>query len=107
MDLDRHETWTAAAALADATDKIEIIAAIKPLLFHPAVLAKMALGIDAISHGRFAINLVSAWYRPEMERTNIPFPPHDERYRYSTEWLRVVKLLLRLSCCNFILSQGR
>ncbi|MUH00697.1 LLM class flavin-dependent oxidoreductase [Scytonema sp. UIC 10036] len=101
LDLDQLETWTAAAALADATDRIEIIAAIKPLLFHPAVLAKMALGIDAISHGRFAINLVSAWYRPEMERTKIPFPPHDERYRYSTEWLRVVKLLWSGERVNF------
>lgn len=93
LELDQLETWTASAALAEATDRIEIIAAIKPLLFHPAVLAKMALGIDEISRGRFAINLISAWFRPEMERTNIPFPPHDERYRYSGEWLRVVKAL--------------
>ena len=34
------ETWTAAAALAAATEEIEIIAAVKPLLFHPGVLAK-------------------------------------------------------------------
>ncbi|BAY22015.1 luciferase-like protein [Calothrix sp. NIES-2100] len=65
LELEQLETWTASAALAEATEKIEIIAAIKPLLFHPAVLAKMALGIDAISRGRFAINLISAWFRPE------------------------------------------
>ncbi|HEY9621383.1 MAG TPA: LLM class flavin-dependent oxidoreductase [Crinalium sp.] len=93
LELDQLETWTTSAALAAVTERIEIIAAIKPLLFHPAVLAKMALGIDEISCGRFAINLISAWFRPEMERTNIPFPPHDERYRYSGEWLRVVKAL--------------
>jgi alkanesulfonate monooxygenase len=92
-ELDQLETWTAAAALAEATHRIEIIAAIKPLLFHPAVLAKMALGIDAISSGRFSINLVSAWFKPEMEKTGIPFPAHDERYRYSEEWIRVVKAL--------------
>ncbi|MHC5761732.1 LLM class flavin-dependent oxidoreductase, partial [Nostoc sp.] len=62
LDLEQLETWTACAALAEATESIEIIAAIKPLLFHPAVLAKMALGIDAISGGRFAINLISAWF---------------------------------------------
>ena len=44
QDLDQLETWTTAAALAEATNSIEIIAAVKPLLFHPAVLAKMALG---------------------------------------------------------------
>lgn len=101
LDLEQLETWTACAALAEATESIEIIAAIKLLLFYPAVLAKMALGIDAISHGRFAINLISAWFRPEMERTNIPFPPHDERYRYSGEWLQVVRALWSGERVNF------
>jgi alkanesulfonate monooxygenase len=101
LELEQLETWTASATLAEATEKIEIIAAIKPLLFHPAVLAKMALGIDAISNGRFAINLISAWFRPGMERTNIPFPPHDERYRYSGEWLQVVRALWSGEKVNF------
>jgi alkanesulfonate monooxygenase len=89
------ETWTAAAAVAEATERIEIIAAVKPLLFHPGVLAKLALGIDDISGGRFAINLVSAWFRPEMARLGIEMPPHDERYEYSGEWLGIVRALLR------------
>ncbi len=101
QDLDQLETWTAAAALAEATDSIEIIAAVKPLLFHPAVLAKMALGIDAISGGRFAINLVSAWFMPEMQKAGIPMLPHDERYRYSQEWIRVVKALWSGERVNF------
>ena len=62
--LDQLEAWTASAALAALTSRIEIIAAIKPMLYHPVVLAKMALGIHEISGGRFAINLVNAWNRP-------------------------------------------
>jgi len=93
--LDELEAWTAAAALAALTSRIEIIAAIKPLLYHPAVLAKMALGIEAISEGRFAINLVNAWNRTEMEGAGIPFPEHDDRYAYGDEWLCVVEALLR------------
>jgi alkanesulfonate monooxygenase len=89
------ETWTASAALAEATERIEIIAAVKPLLFHPGVLAKLALGIDHISDGRFAINLVSAWFRPEMAALGIDMPPHDERYELSAEWLHVVRSLWR------------
>ena len=100
-ELDQLETWTTAAALAEATRNIEIIAAIKPLLFHPTVLAKMALNIDAISNGRFAINLVSAWFKPEMEKTGIPFPSHDDRYRYSEEWIQVVKALWSGDRVNF------
>ncbi len=101
QELEQLETWTAAAALAEATNSIEIIAAIKPLLFHPVVLAKMALGIDAISNGRFAINLVSAWFKPEMEKAGIPFILHHQRYRYSEEWIKVVKRLWSGEPINF------
>lgn len=87
------ETWTASAAIAEATERIEIIAAIKPLLMHPAVLAKLALGIDDISGGRFAINLVSAWFKTEMDVLGIEMPPHDERYVLSDEWLADVRAL--------------
>jgi alkanesulfonate monooxygenase len=90
---DQLEPWTAAAALAEATSRIEIIAAVKPLYFHPAILAKLALGIDAISEGRFALNLVSGWFLPELERTGLPVLGHDDRYRYSTEWISIVRRL--------------
>ena len=60
---------------------------------HPAVLAKLALGIDDISGGRFAINLVSAWFKPEMHELGIEMPPHDERYELSGEWLADVRAL--------------
>lgn len=88
------EAWTAAAATAAVTDRIEIIAAIKPRLYHPVVLAKMALGIEDISRGRFAINFVNAWFKPELEDSGIGFPPHDERYAYGAEWLSIVKRLI-------------
>lgn len=84
-DLAQLEAWTASASLAALTHRIEIITAIKPLLYHPAVLAKMALQIEEISGGRFAINVVNAWNRLELERAGIPFPAHDERYAYGRE----------------------
>ena len=93
-DRGQLETWTACAALAALTSKIEIIAAIKPGLFHPAVLAKMATQIEEISRGRFAINLVNAWFKPEFERSGLPFPPHDARYAYGAEWLHIVRDLM-------------
>ncbi|MGI5200351.1 LLM class flavin-dependent oxidoreductase [Spirillospora sp. CA-108201] len=90
-DADVLEPWTAAAAIAEATERIEIIAAIKPLLYNPGLLAKMALGIDDISQGRFALNVVSGWFLPELERLGIPVLGHDERYAYSEEWLTIVR----------------
>ena len=94
-NLDQLEAWTASAALAALTDRIEIIAAIKPYLYHPVVLAKMAQQIEHISRGRFAINLVNAWNRPELERAGIGFAEHDARYAYGREWITVVESLLR------------
>lgn len=88
------EAWTASAALAALTERIEIITAIKPLLYHPVVLAKQALQIEEISGGRFAINFVNAWFKPEIERAGIDFIPHDERYEYGREWLTAVKELI-------------
>jgi len=88
------EAWTASAAAAALTSKIEIIAAIKPLLYHPVVLAKLALGIEDISHGRFALNVINAWSKPELVNSGIGFPEHDERYAYGREWLRIVKALI-------------
>lgn len=93
-DFDQLEAWSAAAAIAALTSRIEIIAAIKPYLYHPVVLAKMALGIENISRGRFAINLVNAWNRPELEKAGIGFTEHDERYAYGREWISVVAPLI-------------
>lgn len=91
---DQLEAWTASAALAALTSRIEIIAAIKPYLFHPVVLAKLALQIEEISAGRFSINLVNAWFIPELEKAGIGFAEHDERYAYGREWITIVRDLI-------------
>ncbi|GLS42184.1 LLM class flavin-dependent oxidoreductase [Methylobacterium brachythecii] len=92
---DQLEAWTASAALAALTRRIEIITAVKPGLYHPVVLAKMALQIEHVSEGRFGINLVNAWNRAEFERAGLPFPDHDERYAYGREWIGLVDRLMR------------
>lgn len=98
---DQLEAWTSSAALAAVTSRIEIITAIKPYLYHPVVLAKMALQIEHISRGRFAINLVNAWNRPELEKAGIGFPEHDARYDYGREWISVVEPLMRGETLTF------
>jgi alkanesulfonate monooxygenase len=94
-ELDQLEAWTSSAALAAETKRIEIICAIKPMLYNPVVLAKMALQIEHISQGRFAINLVNAWNQKEIVNAGIAFLEHDERYAYGGEWLSVVERLMR------------
>ncbi|MCB8882607.1 LLM class flavin-dependent oxidoreductase [Acidisoma cellulosilytica] len=94
-DWDELEAWTASAALAALTQRIEIITAVKPPLYHPVILAKMAQQIEHVSGGRFGINLVNAWNRAEYEKAGIDFAEHDERYAYGQEWIAVVDALLR------------
>lgn len=98
---DQLEAWASSAALAALTEKIEIITAIKPYLYHPVVLAKMALQIEEISKGRFALNFVNAWFKPELDRAGIGFAEHDERYAYGGEWLEIVRRLINGERVNF------
>jgi alkanesulfonate monooxygenase len=93
-DHDQLEAWSAAAALAAITTKIEIIAAIKPYIAHPVFLAKAALQIENISSGRFGVNLINAWNASEFVKAGIPFGEHDERYAYGREWISLVKQLM-------------
>jgi alkanesulfonate monooxygenase len=84
------ETWSTLAALAEATSRIELIGAIKPLLLNPLVFAKLAGNIAEISSGRLAINVVSGWFLPELEALGLDAADHDDRYAYTRDWLGTV-----------------
>ena len=89
--LDQLDAWTTCSALAALTSSIEIIAAVKAGLRAPGVIAKMASNIDEISNGRFAINLVSAWWEDEYEKMGASFQAHEDRYVRSEELLTICK----------------
>ncbi|WP_188208230.1 LLM class flavin-dependent oxidoreductase [Alkalibacillus aidingensis] len=91
MKADGLEAWSTAAALASVTEKIEIMAAVRPTFHNPAVTAKMASNIDHISNGRFTLNVVSAWWEEEAKQYGAEFTAHDERYERTEEFLDVVK----------------
>lgn len=80
--------------LAAATSRIGLIATIQPVLFPPAVAAKMAATIDDLSKGRLGINIVTGSLLDEYEQMGILPPDYGpNRYRYAEEWLNVVKRL--------------
>lgn len=80
--------------LAAVTSRIGIIATMQPLLFPPAVAAKMAATIDDLSNGRFGINIVTGSFLDEYDQMGILPPDYGpHRYRYAAEWLHVVKRL--------------
>jgi len=84
------ETWSTLAGLAEATERIELIGAIKPLLFNPLVFAKVAANIAEISGGRLSINVVTGWFLPELEALGLDPLAHDDRYAYTQDWLDAV-----------------
>ncbi len=85
------DAWSTAAALAEATRRLELMVAVRPTYHLPAVLAKQAANIDRISGGRLALNLVASWWEEEARRYGATFDRHDERYDRAAEWIRVVK----------------
>ncbi len=74
-----------------ATEKLKVIAAVHPGLWHPAVLAKFVASADQMSGGRFAVNVVSGWFKGEFTALGEPWLEHDERYRRCEEFIRVLE----------------
>ncbi|MEU7215720.1 dimethylsulfone monooxygenase SfnG [Nocardia iowensis] len=87
----QHESTSFSLALLGATERLKVIAAIHPGLWHPAVLAKFGATADHLSNGRFAINVVSGWFAGEFTALGEPWLEHDERYRRSAEFLEVIR----------------
>ncbi|KOP27782.1 alkanesulfonate monooxygenase [Hapalosiphon sp. MRB220] len=85
------EALSIVAALAPVTERLKLIAAVHPGLWHPGVVAKMGATIDFISQGRFCLNVVSGWFKGEFTIYGEPWLDHDERYRRSEEFIRVLK----------------
>src|ERR1019366_3461011 len=59
--------------------------------WHPAVAAKQIATIDQLTGGRVAVNIVSGWFKGEFNAIGEPWLEHDERYRRSEEFIRVLK----------------
>ncbi|GIM46918.1 hypothetical protein DNHGIG_24670 [Collibacillus ludicampi] len=95
------EAITLAAALASVTKKLNLIAAILPGLWHPGVVAKIISTLDHISQGRAAVNIVSGWFKGEFHGYGEPWLDHDERYRRSEEFIRVLREMWTNEETNF------
>ena len=84
------DAWSTAAALAAVTERLELMAAVRPNFHHPALFAKQAANVDNIAGGRLALNVVSSWWADEATQYGLQFDRHDDRYGRTAEWLDVV-----------------
>jgi alkanesulfonate monooxygenase SsuD/methylene tetrahydromethanopterin reductase-like flavin-dependent oxidoreductase (luciferase family) len=87
------ETFTWAAGVAASTKYSAVFSTSHAPTMHPMLVAKESATIDAISGGRFALNIVGGWNRREFDMFGIDLLPHDERYVYLEEWLQILRRL--------------
>lgn len=84
------DSFTWASALAMATHYSTLFATSHAPTVNPFVIAKQCTTIDHISGGRFGLNVVGGWNRPEFDMLGIELLAHDQRYDYLEEWLTVI-----------------
>jgi len=88
-----HEAWTTMAAIAAVTERVEIGPLVASTAFHaPAMLAKLAATVDAISQGRLILGLGAGWNRREFDAFGFPY---DRRVSRFAEALAIIEKLLR------------
>lgn len=87
------DSFTLMAGLAAVTTRIKLFATCPTLAIPPAIAARMAATIDSISDGRFGLNLITGWQKPEYSQMGIW--PGDEyfgsRYEYVAEYVQILR----------------
>ena len=87
----QHESTSISLAIALATERLKVIAAIHPGLWQPGVLAKLVASSDQYTKGRFCVNVVSGWFKDEFTKLGEPWLEHGERYRRSEDFIRYLR----------------
>ena len=97
------ESFTLMAALAAVTERIKIYATCPTLIIPPAFAARMCNTIDSISHGRFGLNLITGWQRPEYSQMGLwPGDTHfRNRYRMLDEYAHILRELWAKGVSDF------
>jgi alkanesulfonate monooxygenase SsuD/methylene tetrahydromethanopterin reductase-like flavin-dependent oxidoreductase (luciferase family) len=86
------EAWTLLAALAAATERVDLGPLVACAGFHPpGLIAKMAATVDEISGGRFVLGLGAGWHEQEFRAFGLPF---DHRVSRFEEAFAIVRGLL-------------
>ncbi|WP_334149094.1 dimethylsulfone monooxygenase SfnG [Hyphomicrobium sp.] len=87
----QHDSLMFSAALLANTERLNIITAVLPGIFHPGSLAKHGATADQIFNGRWSLHVASGWYRKEFDALGVSWPPHDERYARSQEFVEILR----------------
>jgi alkanesulfonate monooxygenase SsuD/methylene tetrahydromethanopterin reductase-like flavin-dependent oxidoreductase (luciferase family) len=87
------ETYSWAAGIGALTKNACVFSTSHVPTVHPIMAAKQATTIDHITGGRYALNIVTGWHKPEIDMFGAPLLDHDVRYDVAVEWLEIIKRL--------------
>jgi alkanesulfonate monooxygenase SsuD/methylene tetrahydromethanopterin reductase-like flavin-dependent oxidoreductase (luciferase family) len=90
-----YDPYPHLAGLARETERIALGVYVSPITFrHPAVLVKMAVGIDHMSGGRFSLGVGTGWLDLEHEVFGIPYPDRAVRFEMMEDALAYIRAAL-------------
>lgn len=87
------DCYTWAAATSQIARRSAIFSTSHVPTIHPIAAAKQCATIDQISGGRFALNVVAGWNKPELDMFGTPMKAHDDRYDQAAEWIEIIRKL--------------
>jgi pyrimidine oxygenase len=97
------ESFTTTAALARDTERLKLYASVAVLTVPPPVVAKMAATIQDASNGRFGVNIVSGYNKPQYDQMGL-WPGDeffDSRYEYASEYVQILTELWETGHTDF------
>ncbi|GHO90830.1 LLM class F420-dependent oxidoreductase [Reticulibacter mediterranei] len=100
------ECWTCTAALARDTRNIRIGQMVTCNSYrHPALLAKMASTVNALSHGRLNFGIGAGWYEHEYRAYGYAYPDAPERLRQLREAVKLIQAIWKEEETRHVHSQ--
>lgn len=89
------ECFTTLGAIAAATERIRLGALVAGVPYrNPALLAKINITLDVISHGRCIVGLGASWHEEEFRSHGWRFPSVKERLAGLEEAIQIVDAML-------------
>lgn len=85
------EAWSLSSAILAVTERLRVMTAVRPGFHLPAIAAKTSATLSDIGLGRFALNVVAAWWEEEARQYGGRFSEHDERYVQAREFVEVLR----------------
>jgi alkanesulfonate monooxygenase SsuD/methylene tetrahydromethanopterin reductase-like flavin-dependent oxidoreductase (luciferase family) len=99
------DPWLAMAVAAAATRRVRLGPLVSPITFYePALVARMAESLQALSVDRFVLGLGLGWNADEHASLGIPFPPVAERMRRLGECIELLRQTLGERCVPVLIG---